>query len=348
MHTISTLTGLDLTGQEEPPSRDIHWSTEIRTCCSHHHTFSRKIWSTYPREGSSACIQSTMFLGSKLALCHTWRGLWYHGHVHHPRSGINYYLIDFNESLTMIDESVDEALHRIALGDNWSRSIVKEKFYINRILIHHREWCLSKHQLLRTTHDILHSNNTQNNLFTYLISLIAWRYEWRVHHTGQCRGGGGSLVGVVFMRGWMTSHATYQHYIEKMMLYQHDVDHGGIPFVPECPDSIHVESRLSLFLFYCCISVTVLLTSSCISLYRCYPRLPCGKSVLYFCKYNSWNKINMGHDAVWNSHPKNYGKGSRKCRVCSNQGGLIRKYGMNVCRQCFRQYAADIGFTKFR
>jgi len=58
--------------------------------------------------------------------------------------------------------------------------------------------------------------------------------------------------------------------------------------------------------------------------------------------------IKMGHDAVWNSHPKNYGKGSRKCRVCSNQGGLIRKYGLNVCRQCFRQYASDIGFTKFR
>ena len=28
-----------------------------------------------------------------------------------------------------------------------------------------------------------------------------------------------------------------------------------------------------------------------------------------------------------------YGKGSRRCRVCSNQGGLIRKYGMNICRQ---------------
>lgn len=33
-------------------------------------------------------------------------------------------------------------------------------------------------------------------------------------------------------------------------------------------------------------------------------------------------------------------------RVCSNQWGLIRKYGLNVCRQCFREYAKDIGFTK--
>ncbi len=28
--------------------------------------------------------------------------------------------------------------------------------------------------------------------------------------------------------------------------------------------------------------------------------------------------------------------------------GLIRKYGINMCRQCFREYAKDIGFVKFR
>lgn len=36
----------------------------------------------------------------------------------------------------------------------------------------------------------------------------------------------------------------------------------------------------------------------------------------------------------------------RSCRVCSNRHGLIRKYGLNMCRQCFRQYAKDIGFVK--
>lgn len=35
-------------------------------------------------------------------------------------------------------------------------------------------------------------------------------------------------------------------------------------------------------------------------------------------------------------------------RVCSNQGGLIRKYGMNICRQCFRERANEIGFVKYR
>ncbi|KAF2356199.1 Ribosomal protein S14, partial [Trinorchestia longiramus] len=33
-------------------------------------------------------------------------------------------------------------------------------------------------------------------------------------------------------------------------------------------------------------------------------------------------------------------------RACSNRHGLIRKYGLMMCRQCFREYAADIGFKK--
>lgn len=56
----------------------------------------------------------------------------------------------------------------------------------------------------------------------------------------------------------------------------------------------------------------------------------------------------MGSKALVNSHPKKYGKGGRHCRVCSNQHGLIRKYGLNMCRQCFRVYAKDIGFMKVR
>ncbi|CAG9856542.1 unnamed protein product [Phyllotreta striolata] len=35
-----------------------------------------------------------------------------------------------------------------------------------------------------------------------------------------------------------------------------------------------------------------------------------------------------------------------KTRACSNRHGLIRKYGLNLCRQCFREYASDIGFKK--
>ena len=29
-------------------------------------------------------------------------------------------------------------------------------------------------------------------------------------------------------------------------------------------------------------------------------------------------------------------------RVCSNQYAIIRKYGLNICRQCFRQYADQV------
>ncbi|KAL8612841.1 40S ribosomal protein S29 [Nucella lapillus] len=54
----------------------------------------------------------------------------------------------------------------------------------------------------------------------------------------------------------------------------------------------------------------------------------------------------MGFSSTWYSHPRRYGPGSRYCRVCNNTHGLIRKYGLNICRRCFRQYAADIGFKK--
>ena len=35
-------------------------------------------------------------------------------------------------------------------------------------------------------------------------------------------------------------------------------------------------------------------------------------------------------------------------RVCGNNKGIVRKYELNLCRQCFREYAKDIGFIKVR
>ena len=35
-------------------------------------------------------------------------------------------------------------------------------------------------------------------------------------------------------------------------------------------------------------------------------------------------------------------------RVCNNTHGIIRKYGLDLCRRCFREYANDIGFVKYR
>ncbi|KAA8568034.1 hypothetical protein EYC84_008454 [Monilinia fructicola] len=57
---------------------------------------------------------------------------------------------------------------------------------------------------------------------------------------------------------------------------------------------------------------------------------------------------NMSHESVWMSRPRTYGKGARGCRVCTHKAGLIRKYGLNICRQCFREKASDIGFVKHR
>ncbi|PSS37183.1 hypothetical protein PHLCEN_2v1056, partial [Hermanssonia centrifuga] len=54
----------------------------------------------------------------------------------------------------------------------------------------------------------------------------------------------------------------------------------------------------------------------------------------------------MTHDAVWFSRPRKYGKGSRQCRLCAHQAGLVRKYGLDLCRQCFREKASAIGFFK--
>jgi len=46
-------------------------------------------------------------------------------------------------------------------------------------------------------------------------------------------------------------------------------------------------------------------------------------------------------------HPRNYGKDSRACRVCHSKRGVIQKYGMNVCRKCFKENTEIMGFKKY-
>jgi small subunit ribosomal protein S29e len=52
---------------------------------------------------------------------------------------------------------------------------------------------------------------------------------------------------------------------------------------------------------------------------------------------------------LYHTHSRAYGKGGRQCRVTGREGGmgLIRKYGINMKRQCFRERANDIGFVKY-
>lgn len=37
----------------------------------------------------------------------------------------------------------------------------------------------------------------------------------------------------------------------------------------------------------------------------------------------------------------------RKCRQCGRTRAHIRKYGLHICRQCFRDMAQELGFKKF-
>jgi len=41
------------------------------------------------------------------------------------------------------------------------------------------------------------------------------------------------------------------------------------------------------------------------------------------------------------------GVAQRRCGRCLRIRGHIRKYGLNLCRQCFREIALHIGFKKY-
>ncbi len=41
------------------------------------------------------------------------------------------------------------------------------------------------------------------------------------------------------------------------------------------------------------------------------------------------------------------GKETRRCQRCGSRDAVIRKYGLNLCRQCFRELAVSLGFRKY-
>jgi len=45
--------------------------------------------------------------------------------------------------------------------------------------------------------------------------------------------------------------------------------------------------------------------------------------------------------------PRTCGINKHKCRRCGRTGGYIGKYGLNLCRQCFREIATKIGFRQY-
>lgn len=43
---------------------------------------------------------------------------------------------------------------------------------------------------------------------------------------------------------------------------------------------------------------------------------------------------------------KNFGH-KEGCKRCGRKRGLIRRYDIGLCRQCFRELAPQIGFKKY-
>ncbi len=50
-----------------------------------------------------------------------------------------------------------------------------------------------------------------------------------------------------------------------------------------------------------------------------------------------------------NNKPKERTTGiaRKKCERCGRLGAMINKYGLNLCRHCFREIAVDLGFKKY-
>ena len=42
------------------------------------------------------------------------------------------------------------------------------------------------------------------------------------------------------------------------------------------------------------------------------------------------------------------GKALRTCVRCGRNGAHINKYGLHLCRHCFREIAEDIGFRQYQ
>lgn len=50
-----------------------------------------------------------------------------------------------------------------------------------------------------------------------------------------------------------------------------------------------------------------------------------------------------------NNTPKErrFGAVTRKCVRCGRTGAHIRRYGLHLCRQCFRENANELGFKQY-
>jgi small subunit ribosomal protein S14 len=47
------------------------------------------------------------------------------------------------------------------------------------------------------------------------------------------------------------------------------------------------------------------------------------------------------------SRDRKFGRNATPCRRCGKTEGVINKYGLQYCRQCFREEAKKLGFKKY-
>jgi len=72
---------------------------------------------------------------------------------------------------------------------------------------------------------------------------------------------------------------------------------------------------------------------------------------------SSWEKMlkQSGHKhgkllkILKHNKPKErkFGKGARRCERCGRYDGIIRRYGINLCWNCFKEVAQEMGFFKY-
>lgn len=44
---------------------------------------------------------------------------------------------------------------------------------------------------------------------------------------------------------------------------------------------------------------------------------------------------------------RKHGENTKRCKMCGRTGAHISKYGLDICRHCFRENAVKLGFKKY-
>ncbi len=57
-------------------------------------------------------------------------------------------------------------------------------------------------------------------------------------------------------------------------------------------------------------------------------------------KYSKFLKHNVPKERA-------FGANTKRCKNCGNPHGHIGKYGINLCRKCFRDFATELGFKQY-